>query len=380
MFKGLRSLIRKSTSHCRRLPLSFSISLFSSTPSKHASSSPSIKMFDYLLTRQNFSPEAAEKASSTVKQVRNLQRADSVLSFFKQIGFSQNHIEDLVGRFPEVLSAGLDNVLRPKIKVFLDLGFNPVDMADLLSNDPLLLRRSAENRLRPSLTVLLNILGSTEEVCRLLKLSNWFLKQDIEKIMLPNIEYLKGIGICSSQIVRYLFHYPRFFLLKQESISVYVSRVDEMGFDRKSNMYLPAIRVISSMSLERWHLKLNVFRSLGLSENDILVLFRRMPIAFAVSTRKVQEVTELLLSSGKCDMSYIVLHPELLLCSVERRLKPRLQIMDILEKKQLLRKRPPLVTICRLSNQRFSKRFLSPYSLEELNASMGAHELLNSFS
>ncbi|XP_028757475.1 uncharacterized protein LOC114716611 [Neltuma alba] len=172
------------------------------------------------------------------------------------------------------MSGKLDNILRPKIKIFLDLGFTPADTADIVSNDPFLLRRSAENRLGPSLTVFLNILGSVEEVRRLLKASSWFLKHDLGKIMLPNIGYL--------EVLAYALH----------------KLVDEMGFDRKSSMFLPAKRVISSMSSERWHLKLNVFRSLGLSQNDILVLFRRSPPVFAISTRKIQEVTELLLSSG----------------------------------------------------------------------------------
>ncbi|EXC06720.1 hypothetical protein L484_021559 [Morus notabilis] len=69
---------------------------------------------------------------------------------------------------------------------------------------------------------------------------------------------------------------------KPERIMDFVRRADEMWFDRKSKMFLPAIRVLSSMSMENWGLKLELFGSLGFSENDILAVFRRAPQVFSV--------------------------------------------------------------------------------------------------
>ncbi|XP_041017098.1 uncharacterized protein LOC121259537 isoform X6 [Juglans microcarpa x Juglans regia] len=81
----------------------------------------------------------------------------------------------------------------------------------------------------------------------------------------------------------------RFFLHKPESIQAFVKTVDGMGFNRKSKMFLSAIRTVSSMSEENWELKLELFRSLGFSEKDILDVFRRVPQVFAVSERKIKE-------------------------------------------------------------------------------------------
>lgn len=115
-----------------------------------------------------------------------------------------------------------------------------------------------------------SVLGSYSVVCKALKSSGWLLKVDLEKTMMPNIEFLKSCGVSSSVITKFVFKFPKFFMLKPERIMDFVRRADEMGFDRKSKMFLPAIRVLSSMSMENWGLKLELFGSLGFSENDIL--------------------------------------------------------------------------------------------------------------
>ncbi|XP_041013333.1 uncharacterized protein LOC121256558 isoform X2 [Juglans microcarpa x Juglans regia] len=165
----------------------------------------------------------------------------------------------------------------------------------------------------------------------------------------------------------------RFFLHKPESIQAFVKTVVGMGFDRKSKMFLSAIRTVSSMSEENWELKLELFRSLGFSEKDILDVFRRVPHVFAISERKIKEVTGLLFSARNVDISYIVDHPELLIFSVERRLKPRLRVLEILEKKNVLNRKPCLTTVCKISEQKFLNKFVLPYSKElaEVNEAGG---------
>ncbi|XP_041017096.1 uncharacterized protein LOC121259537 isoform X4 [Juglans microcarpa x Juglans regia] len=121
---------------------------------------------------------------------------------------------------------------------------------------------------------------------------------------------------------------------------------------------------VSSMSEENWELKLELFRSLGFSEKDILDVFRRVPQVFAVSERKIKEVTGLLFSARNVDISYFVDHPELLICSVERRLKPRLRVLEILEKKNVLNRKPRLSTVCKIPEKKFLNKFVLPYSKE----------------
>lgn len=374
MFSQIFKRVLSSQSHLKNPNLSFSISILffssSSQPRKHKPKSTTA-VSEYLINQHQFSPEAASKASSAVSHLKNPQRSDSVLSFLRESGFSQSQLEETIKKLPRVLSSDVDKSIRPKFKIFQDLGLSPSDIADIISSDPWILWYSSDNRFGPSISVLKNILGSDDAVCRALKLSGWFLKIDLEKSMVPNIEFLKSCGVGSSAIFKFVFKFPRFLMLKHESMVGCVRRADEMGFDRKSKMFLPAIRVLSSMSLENWGLKLDVFRSLGFSENDILAVFRRVPLVFGVSKSKIKDMTELLLLSGNHDISFVVNHPELLLCSPECRLKPRLKVLQILEDKRILKKKPSLTTVCKITDKLFSEKYVLPYAnelqLEEQN-------------
>ncbi|GFZ10040.1 hypothetical protein Acr_21g0006390 [Actinidia rufa] len=338
--------------------------IFSLLFSSSSSSSPnqSISLSDYLFHHHQFSPETLPN-SFTGKFLKTPEKYDSILSFLKESGFSKTHLETVIKHAPRVLYANLDQTIKPKIKIFQDLGFSPTDIADIVSADPWILSRGAD-RLGPSILVLKSVLGSNAGVSRVLKICGWFLKCDLEKTMLPNVEFLKSCGVSSSQIVKYIYNFPRLFLHKPESIKKFVERVDELGMDRKSKGFLNAIRTISSMTVENWELKLELFRSLGFSEDDIVSVFRKAPQVFAVSERKIKESTRVLCGFGESDISLIVCHPDLLNLSVENRLKPRLRVVEILESKNLLRKKPSLTTVCKMSHKRFFEKFVLPHSNE----------------
>ncbi|KAK6257389.1 hypothetical protein QUC31_000848 [Theobroma cacao] len=371
IIRTLISLSLYRSSHFPKTISSYSISVvFFSSSTTTRESKPSFDFTDHFIKKHNFSPELALKAASSLNYLRKPDKCDNVLSFLKESGFSKSHIDEAVKRKPSLLSASLEKTIKPKFKTFRGLGFSTTDIADIVSADPWILTRSADDRLAPSISGLKSIIGSNAGVVKVLKTSAWFLKADLEKTMMPNIEFMRSCGISLSQIVRYVFSFPRFFLHKPESIKHFVKRADEMGFNRKSNMFLAAIRTLSSMTEENWELKLKLFRRLGFSEDDIRSAFRRVPQAFAVSERKIKEVTELLLSRKNIDISFIINHPEVLICSVERRLKPRLLVFEILVSKDLLSRKPSLTTLFKIPEKKFRDKYVRPYLKELEKASM----------
>ncbi|KAL6317440.1 hypothetical protein AAG906_030193 [Vitis piasezkii] len=329
--KSLISLYHKSSQHHLHKPhfsCSLSLLFFSSSgPQKKKPAIP-VSTADYLIKRHQFSRETALTAASVITYLKKPEKSDSILAFLKESGFSQTHLEKTVKRVPRVLSANLDKTIKPKIKIFQDLGCTPTDIAYIISQDPWILNRSANNGLMPSIVALQSVMGSNSDVSKVLKICARFLKHDLGKTLKPNIEFMKSCGISTSQIKKVVFSFPRFLLHKPESIKDSVRRVDEMGCDRKSKMYLHAIRNLSSMTLENWELKLKLFRSLGFSENEIVTSFRKAPQVFALSERKIIEGTRFLLTVGNSDMSYLVNHAELLIFSIEKRLKPRFRVLE----------------------------------------------------
>ncbi|XP_059629860.1 transcription termination factor MTERF6, chloroplastic/mitochondrial-like [Cornus florida] len=320
-----------------------------------------IAVVDYLIDRHKFSPETTSKVSE--KYLENPEVAHSILSFLQESGFSDTHLERVIKYAPQLLSANLERSIKPKFKLFRDLGFSSSDVVEIVSSNPRILTSSVDNRLGPSILALKSVLGSSmDDVSRVLKKRGWFSRYDLAKTMIPNIEFIiKSCGMSSTQ---YVYKFPRVFMCKPTQIRECVKRVDEMGIDRKSKMFLPAIRAIRSMSIENWELKLEVFKSLGFSEDDILSVFRRAPQVFTLSERKIKAKTQFLLSTGKCDISYVINNPFLLTLSVENRLKPRLRVLEVLESRSLLLKKSSLWTVCRMSDEKFFEKYVLPYSDE----------------
>ncbi|XP_019058888.1 PREDICTED: uncharacterized protein LOC109115980 [Tarenaya hassleriana] len=327
-------------------------------------SKSNVALSEYLINQRGFSPEVARKASSLKIFLSKPECTDSVLSYLKETGFSKTQIERIVYRYPRVLFSDIESSVRPKIKVFQELGFPCSDFASVISADPWILARSSDKQILPSLTVLKKVLGSLPLVSKVVKMCGNLLKYDLEKTLVPNIELLKNCGVEYKQIVSYVLTFPRFFLFSPENINGFIKRVDEMGFDKSSRMYIVAIVVMSSMTERKWELKLKLFKDLGFTDEDIRFAFRKMPQSFAVSENKIREVTDILLGLDDVDVPYIVKHIDLLLGSVEKRLKPRLEVLAILESKHLLKKKHSLCTVLKASNEAFLKRYVEPHLAE----------------
>lgn len=304
--------------------------------------------------------EAALGTPSSIPHPENPEKFESVLSFFEENGFSKSQVEQILKKMPLLLNSKLDRTFKPKFQVFQDIGFEQEEIADIVAEDPWLLKK----RLAPSISVLKTVLGSRDNVCKALRISTRFLKHDLEKTMLPNIELLKSCGVSSSQIEKLVYNYPLVLLNKPENLRETVKRVDELGFSRESNMYIYAVQVLKSLSREKWETKLECFRSLGLTEDQILSAFKKFPPAFTKSESKIEEFGKVLLNRDDVDASFIAKHPYLLAFGIKKYIEPRLMVYDVLESKNVFKKKPNLANFLKIPSAAFISRYVLPYADE----------------
>ncbi|KAL7154765.1 hypothetical protein ABFS83_03G024500 [Erythranthe nasuta] len=355
-----RNITSSIPKHCF---LGFGDSHVSSTFSLHFFSTLNGKqttVFDILLHKHHFSPEVASLASSHLIRLKNPEKADSVLSYFKEIGFSKPQLEKIVRYMPRILSANVEKIIKPKVKVFRDLGFSSDICAKIITGHLPIIHSSLKNSIVPALNLLKELLGSNDEVARLLKTCAWFLTTDLEKNMMPNVEFLKTCGVPMEHILILFRYSPRCMLNKPEIMRKSVRKTEEIGFNRSSKMFVYALRIISCISDEVWELKLRGFRDLGFSDTEILSMFRKAPTLFTKSMETTKAIKQILLETGKFDMSAIVNNPMCLTCSIENRFKPRLEILGILESKGLIKHWPSLSTFCILTDDNFCKKYIGP--------------------
>ncbi|KAK6130708.1 hypothetical protein DH2020_035562 [Rehmannia glutinosa] len=278
-----------------------------------------------------------------------------------EIGFSVTQLEIIFKAKPTLLSADLENIIKPKINILLDFGFSADEIVEIITKDPLILHSSANKRVIPSLSVLKGLLGSTAKVVEIAKVSGWYLRSDLDESLLPNIDLLTSCGVAMEKIFWLMYYFPRFMLQKPETMNKYVEKADKMGADRSSKMFIHSVLVVGQMNKENWELKMKAFRELGFSEQDIFQVFRTQPQVFAVSAEKIKRVKEVVLATGKYDMSCIINDPASLSRSIEKRYKPRIQVLEILEGKNLITSWPSFSALCKMTEEKFFERYVRPY-------------------
>ncbi|KAL6527251.1 hypothetical protein OROGR_016341 [Orobanche gracilis] len=320
--------------------------------------------YESLMQKYNFHPQTASHLASVLATLKNPQKSDTILSFFVGSGFSAAQLEKIVKSWPKLLNMNLDKIIKPKFKSFQDFGLSINEIVDIISNNPSILHCSASKRVIPSLSVLKGLLGSTEKVAKVLKVSRWFIGSDLTKTLVPNVGLLRSCGVDMDKIFMLMYHFPLTLLRKPENVRKIVEKADQMGADRNSKMFIHAVRVVSSMNDESWELKLKAFRDVGFSEHDILRVFRTFPLVFTVSVEKMKKVKEIVLGTRKYDISCIVNNPISLACSIEKRYKPRIVVLETLEGNNLIRKWPPFSSIYLFTDKKFFEKFVCPYYAE----------------
>ncbi|XP_057797804.1 uncharacterized protein LOC131013697 [Salvia miltiorrhiza] len=322
---------------------------------------PNPEIYDLLLNKHQFPPDLASLASSCLPKSCSPITADSVVSFLKENSFTVTQLQKVVTcHHSRILGFTIES-MNFKFNVFQNLGLSPKEIAKVVSENPVILHSSYENRIIPKLSTLKCLLGSDHDLARLLKRCSWFLLVDLEKTLMPNMEILKSCSIPMERILHFLHLRPRCFLVKPDIMRKSVVRAIEFGVPWTSGVFIQALNLFTYMSEGMWEVKVQTLRDLGLSDDDILTIFWKQPLVFSQSGKKMKNVTELLLATGKYDASSIVTCPVALMCSTKKRLEPRLQILRLLESRSLIEKWPALSTVAILTEDRFFDRLVKPY-------------------
>lgn len=318
------------------------------------------KLSDILVHKHNFDPNFASRAASKLKRGRNPENAGLVLSFLRDCGFSDYQLEKIVKNRSKVFSASLEDNIKPKIEFFRDLGLSSDVLSKLISDNPEMLCLSLRNNIIPSVALLKRLLGSNDVVAKFIRRAPRSLSSNLENTVLSKVEFFKSFGVPLERIRTFLNRYPTCFLLKLEVLKESAVKAEEMGIDVGSKSFIYAVMTIAEMRNEVWILKWQALRSMGFSDSDLAIMFRKVPQSFGVSLEKMKKIVELLLDTKKYTISSIVDCPQSLQFSIEKRYMPRLQILGVLESRNLIEEWPCLSKVLRLTDDEFFKEYSIP--------------------
>ncbi|GER47585.1 mitochondrial transcription termination factorfamily protein [Striga asiatica] len=324
---------------------------------------------NYLTEFLNYTPHEAASISSQVSPRLSTQNPDSVVNYLKSLGFSTAHLQSAIQRQPMLLFLDVDKNLKPKIDFYQELGLHGPHLPVLISKNPGFLTGSLDKRLKPSIEAIKKVLelyfSLKKDEINLLVFSilsrPGFIITSWSR-MESNMAYLRSCGVMDSQLIMLLKNYPMIFVTPGDDLKGLVSRAVEMGFKAGSKMLIYGVLVLYSYNPKTLSRKFELFRELGFTRDECDSIFVKWPILFKTSEEKLRRGVEFFTKTVGFDRSMLVGSPSLLTLSVEKRMIPRLRVMEMVKSRGLLEKEPSFVGVLHMTEKKFLSVYVSRFS------------------
>ncbi|CAI8590077.1 unnamed protein product [Vicia faba] len=311
----------------------------------------------YLIHNFNFSPQFAAKLCFTHRlRFKTTQKPDSVCKFFTNHGFSDTQLHNMITKVPDLLSCNPSKRVLPKFQFLLSKGASNSDIVNLVTKSPRLLSPSLKNHIVPTYELVYRFLQSDKEI-----IACAFQNPDLlcAHLVPRNITMLIENGVSDSNIARVLRIQSRIF--KVRDMLKFVEEVKNLGFDPSKIIFSIALIAKTSVSKNLWEKKVEAFKMWGWSDEDAFEAFRKKPYCMLTSVDKINSVMRFWVNQLGWDAMAIARAPYILSLSLEKRIIPRVAVVQFLLSKGLTNKNAsltyPLVVSEKMFLDMFIKRF-----------------------
>ncbi|KAM3320704.1 transcription termination factor MTERF5, chloroplastic isoform X1 [Capsicum chacoense] len=319
----------------------------------------------YLIKSLGFTKEEASLASSKVTSYKSLNKnknPDIVVNYFKHVGFNEIQIKQLISVTPKLLFYDVTKTLKPKFQCLMDIGLTGSDLVNVIVKDTTIVERGLFTHLKPTINCLKRVLGSDDNVVRAVKRTSWLLSFGGRNVMESNLMLLKKRGVSDEKIQILVRRNPRCITQKPEWVKDLLDRVErDFRLPLDSSMFPYGFHALASQKKSRCGEKVEIFKSFGWSDEDVLTMFRKLPYCIALSEVKIRKGLSLYVKELGYDAAYISSHPSILIYSLEKRVLPRMQVLKILDEKKLERRKMGLYSVVSLTERKFKDYFVLPY-------------------
>ncbi|XP_077226305.1 uncharacterized protein LOC143859510 [Tasmannia lanceolata] len=237
-------------------------------------------------------------------------------------------------------------------------------LAELIATNPYILIKRLNSPIIPFLEFLRSLVQTDENIIKALKRSRWLISCDIERQMKPNIALLQDYDVPISRISYLIMTKPGILMQKPDTLREIIDNVKNLGFKCGSGMFTLAIHVMSSMNKLTWDAKIELLKSLGWSEKEILDAFNRNPLYMTVSEKKIRAGMDFFVKKLKWKPSVVSSHPKLLTHSLKEKVIPRTTVWRILMSKDLIGEEKELIYMLNLTEDKFLEKYVTKYEEE----------------
>ncbi|KAG9139302.1 hypothetical protein Leryth_011303 [Lithospermum erythrorhizon] len=315
-------------------------------------------MVSYLINSCGFAPEKALSASKHLS-FNSPEKPNSVILFFKNQGLSDSEVIKVVKKYPKVLDLLPERNLLPKIEFLRSYFSSQEDLASVLVTFPNVLGRSLKKQIIPSFEFLVNLVGSSENSITVLKRCPALLVH--HRLIAPNVDILLEAGVPMENITGFLKLYPAKILQRSERYKVLVDRVREIGIHPTKFSFLIGVMVMSGLSKLSWERKIELFKSWGCSEEEVLTAFKIHPWCMMASVGKIEAILKFLVNEMGWETLIIMKTPLVLAFSLKGKIIPRCSVLHVLMSEGLIKDAPSLLSVLMMPEMKFLSNYVKRY-------------------
>lgn len=178
--------------------------------------------------------------------------------------------------------------------------------------------------------------------------------------MMVNIGILRDEGVPQPDVIKLLIKQPSALTISTSKFKEIVQEINCMGFHPSKPMFLTCLEGLTSMSKATWEAKVNVYKKWGWSENEIQSAFEKHPQCMIQSEKKTMSTMDYLVNEMGYDQSLIAKCPRILTYSLEKRIMPRCDVIQLLVSQGQIKK-PALSAILTICENAFLKKYVNKY-------------------
>lgn len=315
---------------------------------------------EYLEKSFGFSRDQAISAAKKLRSFKSTANPDYVLDLLITHGFDDAQIKSIVASFPSILLMSAERTLGPKITVLQELGLSQAELVKIKAMRTGILGKGLRSSIVPSINTMRSILGSNENVVKVIKKSVRVL--GCYKLLERNIQLLRSRGMNDERIGKLMLSRPRIFTSMKSWLEGVIIRVEgTLGLYGDSMMFLFGMFALDSLNNEKLESKFGIFKSYGWDESHIKIMARINPITFTVSDAKIKNRLHFFMKELGYDPKFLAVRPSLLMHSMEKRVRPRIAVLQILKDKKLIKQSYSIYGAITKNESHFIRRFIEPY-------------------
>lgn len=241
------------------------------------------------------------------------------------------------------------------------MGLSRQDIVKIIIREPFVLARSLKGHIIPVFDFLENLFGSKEDAAIVFKRCPLISRYTVKNYLALNIATLRDVGVPDSRISKLAIRCPFMIMTQPHRLKAAAAAVKELGLNPKLSVFGIAVTIMGWSSRSTWEAKLDVFRSYGLSDEEIYAAFKKQPMFLTLREKKVRVTMEFFIKKLCWSPSKLLTMPGVLLLSLEGRIIPRLSVLHVLVSEKLLKKCPSINSMLKISEKSFVQKFMVKY-------------------